>query len=552
MAVPIVAAEAIAEVVAVVEVVGVVAFRRSPFTSKCSAFHELTPLHHLSLTLTRQQTPPQINPALTALENSMVRTRKPPADGSQDPELMNEGSLPQRPGFGVLGAPVQLWANYFDMSPSKDLVLFRYSVAVAATNDKSNRGPAANTGPVGKKLKRIIELLIDDHLAAHKSDISSDYKTMLISKKELPPWTNPISIVYRAEMEDDAAPTEKIYKVDLLRTNVYAVSDLIEYLTTTQVRNLYNSKEELTTALSVVFGNHPKRSSQVFSVGANKHYPVNSADSAALQEGLIALRGFFVSVRAATGRLLLNVQVKNVACIRPGELLDTITDYNRGYPLLASAQSTNLNRLARFLRKVRVATSHLKAKQNKAGQDIPRIKTISALATTRDGRDLPHPPQVPKHGAGPADVRFWLDAGGPGQAPPAEKTKSRGPVPARAPPASSGGRYISVRDFFQQRKPYSFLFELSTDLFTEYRITVDPKYPVVNVGNQANPSYLPVEVCTIVGGQPAANKLSPGQTANMINYAVRRPNLNANEIVTAGAALLGLSPQLNATLVSLS
>lgn len=71
--------------------------------------------------------------------------------------------------------------------------------------------------------------------------------------------------------------------------------------------------------------------------------------------------------------------------------------------------------------------------------------------------------------------------------------------------------------------------------------------PVVNVGNKQNPSYLPVDVCIVEPGQPAGSKLTPNQTRNMLNFAVRAPALNAQSIVRQGSQVLGLTG--NPTLV---
>lgn len=81
-------------------------------------------------------------------------------------------------------------------------------------------------------------------------------------------------------------------------------------------------------------------------------------------------------------------------------------------------------------------------------------------------------------------------------------------------------------------------------------MNVDPSMPVVNVGTTENPTYLPVEVCLVEPGQPAKSKLTPNQTRNMLDFAVRRPADNATSIATLGNKLLGLSPA-NPTLVSL-
>ena len=82
------------------------------------------------------------------------------------------------------------------------------------------------------------------------------------------------------------------------------------------------------------------------------------------------------------------------------------------------------------------------------------------------------------------------------------------------------------------------------------RKDLNPKLPVVNVGNLQNPSYLPAEVCVVEPGQPSNAKLSPRQTQAMIQFAVRKPSENASSIVTNGPVVLGVYPQPNAILVS--
>jgi hypothetical protein len=81
-------------------------------------------------------------------------------------------------------------------------------------------------------------------------------------------------------------------------------------------------------------------------------------------------------------------------------------------------------------------------------------------------------------------------------------------------------------------------------------MNTDPNVPVVNVGSRQNPSYLPAEACVVEAGQPVNAKLTSSQTANMISFAVRSPGANADSIVGNGAQVLGMKPDLNATLVS--
>ena len=72
---------------------------------------------------------------------------------------------------------------------------------------------------------------------------------------------------------------------------------------------------------------------------------------------------------------------------------------------------------------------------------------------------------------------------------------------------------------------------------------------MVNVGIKENPSYLPAEVCVVMPGQSSNAKLDPGQTQQMIRFAVRKPWENAASIVNEGFQTAGLSSQTNILLV---
>jgi eukaryotic translation initiation factor 2C len=74
---------------------------------------------------------------------------------------------------------------------------------------------------------------------------------------------------------------------------------------------------------------------------------------------------------------------------------------------------------------------------------------------------------------------------------------------------------------------------------------------VINCNDAKNPMYLPAEVCIVVPGQPYGSKLSPAQTQQMINYAVRKPWDNASSILNQGIATVGLDVNTNAIMVRL-
>jgi hypothetical protein len=167
---------------------------------------------------------------------------------------------------------------------------------------------------------------------------------------------------------------------------------------------------------------------------------------------LIAVRGFFASVRAATARLLLNVQVKHATFYQAGPLEGLMRNYVR-------ANGPNRVKLANFVRRLSVNVTHI-VRRNRAGHTIPRIKAIAALAMTDDGQNMEHRPIVPKFGAGPKEVKFFI--GGTAAVPPGnsqdQSGKSDGKTGKKASkvgppilPLSEDG-YITVYDFFRNSK----------------------------------------------------------------------------------------------------
>lgn len=357
------------------------------------------------------------------------------------PEMLGTGrTMPQRPGYGTQGNKILLWANYFAMEAPKDLLLFRYSIELLYDRSKG--------APVGKKLKRIVELLLEEHFSAYQNLIATDFKSNLICKAVLPIPKDIYRVDYRAEGEDEPAPDAKSYQLRLRSTGTVRISELLDYLTSTHASALLDSKDEIIQALNIVVGHYPKSASHIFSIGANKHFPLHPAASEtwSLGAGLHAIRGFFISVRAATSRTLLNVQVKHAACYSEGPL-------TRSMYAFSNANNHDLDRLENFFKKVRISVTHI-VKKNKCGDNILRVKTISALARLDDGQDLEHPPLVSRFGAGAKEVRFFLDqparyaTGREGSMTGTDGKMGNKKAMAGLEPPKVG--YISVHDFFER------------------------------------------------------------------------------------------------------
>lgn len=322
--------------------------------------------------------------------------------------------FPTRPAFGTQGKEIVLWANYFELKAAKNLTIYRYHLSVS---------PEVK----GRKLKRVIELLLQD---SRFQNCATDFKAILVSRQELTDNVE-VEVSYRSELEDDPQPNTKPYRVKLQSTGQMEVDALLNHLKSVQPDPNFRPERKLQIiqTLNVLLGFYPQSNHSTTTIAGNKHFffGANPDGYSPGQEhdlggGLVALRGYFRSVRQGTARMLINLNVTHAVFFKPDPLIDLIDIFGRTY-------GRNLFQLEKFLKKVRVETTHLR-KKNKHGQKIPRVKTIFALASTNDGSSLPHPPIVSKFGADAKGVQFWLD--------PTDKNKP--------------GRYITVFEFFKTRK----------------------------------------------------------------------------------------------------
>lgn len=456
----------------------------------------------------------------------------------------NTAIMPSRPGYGTEGAPLTVYANYVELVPRSDLTLHSYDISEIKPD------------VAGKKRSQLVRLMIDaPELASYRNDVVSDFRSTLVSRKKLQPDEQTIEITYKAEGEDDPRPNATQYKIKVKYTKTLTVGQLMSYLISTNpaAGQQYDSKLEMIQSLNIFLKHYAKSNNNLAIIGASKTFSMNTAgtlNSSDLGRGLTAVRGFFTSVRAATNRILVNINVSHGAFYQEGQLSRLMFAY--GF----SNNERALRSLEKFLKRVRVRTTHLKEKKNRKGEVVHRVKTIFALAKKTDGRGLAHPPCVSQTGAGPKNVEFWLEdkleatsapvksvpGAEPVPATPSKKGKGKGKgkggagaVPAGPQaPGAGPGKYVTVYDHFQRT----------------YGIATDPSYPVVNVGNDKNPSYLPADVCVVVSGQSATAKLNGDQTRNMIKFAVRGPWLNAQSIVNDGFLTAGLSGSTNPLLVS--
>ncbi|KAI8949427.1 ribonuclease H-like domain-containing protein [Xylaria longipes] len=433
--------------------------------------------------------------------------------------------FPMRPSYGKLGKNLTLRANYFNLEPSLKLVLYRYDWKVKVPKKDEKQEDKKETGGEleGKKLGRVIQLCLESpDLSEFQRDIVTDFRAVLIARREIP--DQEITVTYCAEGEDEPRQRAAKYTMTLKKNKTLHAADLISYLTSTDLNAQYGGQADAIQALNILINHHAKMSPKIATLGTSRSFALVDPEASDLGAGLRAMRGFFTSVRAATARMLLNVNVSHAVFYNAVPLESLMRSF-------IGSNGNNRYKLASFLKRLRIDATHIE-KKNRKGEKIPRVKTIYGLATKGDGSNqkgekcLDNPPVVNGYGAGAKDVEFWLNGPG-GRKPSSTPQKKTGKA------MSAGGRYISVYDYF----------------WTTYRIRIqDPSLPIINVGTLENPSYMPAQVCIVMPGQRANHHLSAPQTTSMINFAVRGPADNAHSIVSKGLSTAGISDNTSSQL----
>ncbi len=357
--------------------------------------------------------------------------------------------LPYRPGFGTTGEPIKLWTNYFHMNIA-DNIFYRYAIKVkesssekdVATATAGSESSATTTvrgstqsssrttgssdkagrsnGPSGQHLGRVVELLLaHGDFADFKQHIVSDFRAILLSVKKLP--RNPI-VTTVLEDENHVSDQVKIYNVTVEETGSFDMSYLNRYLKSLSTDGALENRKWFIQALSILLRHHARTSKNITILGS-KIFPIEGGEDELVFffHYLSALRGFDSSVRLATSRVLVKVNISHsifykisLHAWRLSSFMSAFQEQTTGQWEIGKALETaryptySLQSLENFLRGLRVRVSF----QNR---DTPKgslkVRCINGFAHVDDGRHPQHllnyPPQVPCFGAGPRHLMIY-------------------------------------------------------------------------------------------------------------------------------------------------
>ena len=267
-------------------------------------------------------------------------------------------AMPNRPDYGTLGQQVEILANYFKLDMDESLVLYSYDIKVTAV--VKHKGEKL-LDPKGKKLKQIIRLMYETNgFKFRKRDTATDFQQRLISLHPLPEAIRNFDVKYFHEADNAARDDARAYHLQISQSqdfSTFKVSDLIAFLGSTMGTSQYPEKSLMLQALNTLIGHHTISSPTTIMIGGKRAFP-QPTQVKDLQAGLEALRGYFSSVRLASFRPLINVNLTHGSFYKAVPLQVLMWNYGIRY----------YDSLETFVKGLKVFTKYMKDEQGRTSQ----------------------------------------------------------------------------------------------------------------------------------------------------------------------------------------
>ena len=350
-----------------------------------------------------------------------------------------------------MGTRTILWTNYLELKILVEGLTLNYYTISVDPDTKTEKVPK------GDRKKQLIRLLFyhDDFQKILPPLFASDFNTTIITKEPLvvgPNKSNAFTIDFKAEgaVHPSAVPVTYTIRISqAVKINASGTVDGLHLSTLTADQN----KLHLMRAYNVILGHHAKKASDLAWIGNKKVYPMNSSIRD-LGRGLIALRGFYSNVIRATSRTLVNVNISHGAFYKTNCKDRRLNSLHHLMWAYCSRHPKNFEALHRFLRGVRVETTHLKEKHQAYG----KIRKISGLAVNGDGKGSEYPSRITSSdsfGGNPWEVEFF-ETGFPQSSSKADSSdarenKSLGKRQETAPSTTTKG-WTTVKKFFEKSR----------------------------------------------------------------------------------------------------
>ncbi len=291
--------------------------------------------------------------------------------------------LPLRPSHGVKGKGIHLRTNYFEMTIDLSKKLFKYTLTLTAKYKDPTKGTNEVKQPAlpperSRKRRQALALLFqhrDFRSVGH--GVATDYASTIITSEELlldKDGTKDYIVVYRETEDREPASNPIVYTFQLSYAGLVPTADLLRYLASTpEDPSDFAGKDDAIQAFNIIVTRTPNFNPGVFQSGNKKffHYPANPATYDELGGGLIAVRGYYSSVRTSTLRTLLNVNTQTSPFYPAIDVVKLIKQHG-GADWLG---------LESFIHLLRVKTKYMK---HQDGTEAIKVKTILGFWQKRD------------------------------------------------------------------------------------------------------------------------------------------------------------------------
>ena len=296
--------------------------------------------------------------------------------------LKDSPPLPLRPGYGTDGRVIHLRTNYFAMQIDPNKLIYKYTVGIKAERKKRNEDGMEQEQPkAGRKQRQAFAILFEEpEFRNLNPGLATDYANTILTSTPIklgPTKSRVFNIVYR-DVEDRVAPPNATrYSFTITEAGTVPTQELLRYLaSTTTDPSDFAGKADAVQALNIIVARTPNFEPQVFQSGQNKFYRYPAAEQKKLEltGGLIAVRGYYSSVRTATARILLNLNAQTSPFYPACDMYQLIMDF--------SGETANWE-TEKFIQKLRVKTRYLRD-QNK--QVVEKVKTVQGFSQKRGER----------------------------------------------------------------------------------------------------------------------------------------------------------------------
>ncbi|CAK7273580.1 hypothetical protein SEPCBS57363_005724 [Sporothrix epigloea] len=443
------------------------------------------------------------------LENQLMAKATPKAPQQKSALQSDSFRFPRRPAYGREGKPIEIWANYFEMNIAKMPTVYQYSVRVSKGRPPVEEGESTaasqpNVDLKGPFLRKLLKYIMQNILNVPGLFPRSELQSKIVTMQKIP--QEKIALLRDTQFDgghfDVILDGPTTLDVDSLRQWLNTMNDERDSQDTS-----FPKFQDLMDAIGIIMGHGPRvggskandDNPSTVAVGSNRFFPVDQTREAELfprYRPLEILRGYFQSVRPATGRLLLNVNVTHgvFRSSRERQFNDLFRDCHfRDLEQALKGARVRITYPDRTSKEYSVSGFLMKPGSANVGE--ARFKKIS-------------------------EVTFTVDKAAPGEK---KEGGKKGGKKGAAPAA--GGKQTTVQAYLQEK--------FKTNNIAD---TI-----AVNVGKSAsNPVLYPASWCTLLPGQPWNRKLSGDDTSSMIKFACRQPNLNADSIVGVGRNALQL------------